>query len=122
VYYLEAHGYAIGDAIRERTHDVMWERERAALVTNLRSESGSAEGKPDGKSDGNSEGGDAPVAPACEDGGGDAAEQAAAEQAAAAASAELAHSALRRGGGGGALAGCLPQMPHSGGRCLGCFA
>lgn len=32
LYYLEGHEYQIGDAIRTRTHDHAWERERAVVV------------------------------------------------------------------------------------------
>ena len=32
LYYLEQHDYRIGDALRERTHDHAWERERAVVV------------------------------------------------------------------------------------------
>ena len=32
LYYLEGHEYQIGDAIRARSHDASWERERAVVV------------------------------------------------------------------------------------------
>ena len=38
LYYLEAHNFRIGDAIRARAHEVVWERERAELVRRINQE------------------------------------------------------------------------------------